>query len=62
MAVFVNILTLTSPLLFQGQCPGHGFGIGPGTVAEARVKDAINFRKRNMKENSSSGITPVYAD
>jgi len=45
MAVFVNILTLTSPLLFQGQCPGHGFGIGTGTLAEARVKDAINFRE-----------------
>lgn len=62
MAVFVNILTYKLLVLFQRQCPGHGFVIGTGTLAEARVKDVINFRKRNMKENSSSGVPPVYAD
>lgn len=45
MAVFVNILTYKLLALFQRQCPGHGFGIGTGTLAEARVKDVINFRE-----------------
>lgn len=41
---------------------GHGFGIGTGTVAEGWVKDAVDFWEENMKQETNSGIPPVYAD
>ena len=41
---------------------GHGFGIGTGSVADGWINDAIDFWKKNMKQESSSGIPPIYAD
>lgn len=38
----------------------HGFGIGTGTVAEGWVNDALDFWKRNRKEDTSTGIDNVY--
>lgn len=38
----------------------HGFGIGTGTVAEGWVNDALDFWKRNRKDETSTGITNVY--
>lgn len=41
---------------------GHGFGIGTGTVADGWVEEAIDFWKKNMSQETNSGIPPVYAD
>lgn len=41
---------------------GHGFGIGTGSVADGWINDAIDFWKKNMEQESSSGIPPIYAD
>lgn len=41
---------------------GHGFGIGAGTVAEGWVEDAVEFWKKNMRQESTSGIPTINAD
>lgn len=38
----------------------HGFGLGTGTVAEGWIDDAVRFWKKQMSDDNTTGIKPVY--
>lgn len=40
----------------------HGFGLGTGTVAEGWINDAVNFWEKQMKQQETTGIKPIYND
>lgn len=37
----------------------HGFGLGTGTIAEGWIDDAVKFWEKQMKDNGTTGMTPM---
>ena len=43
----------------RGRGLPHGFGLGTGTVAEGWIDDAVKFWEKQMKDNGTTGMTPM---